>query len=134
MLPKPPRDMLRRFAFVSVIVFAGVLPGIRWLIHSGEGGFTVAPFLLGMAGWGLVSAIVWPPLILPLFWILHGIGWVNTRLLLGIIFYLVFTPLGLLLRLFGKDMLNRKLEPEAKTYWLDKEKQPFKPEDWERQF
>ncbi len=125
--------MLRKFAFVSVIVFAAVLPGVRWLIHH-DGGFSVPPVLMGMAGYGLVSALVWPPLILPLFWLLHGIGWVNTRILLGIIFYLLFTPLGLLMRLFGKDMLNRKLDPNASTYWIDKPQVPMRPEDYERQF
>lgn len=133
MLPRPPKKMLRKFAFVSVIVFAVVLPCIRWLIHR-EAGFSVPPVLMGMAGYGLVSAITWPPLILPLFWLLHGIGWVNTRLLLGIIFYLVFTPIGVLMRLSGKDMMNRKLDPNASTYWIDKPKVPLRPEDYERQF
>jgi hypothetical protein len=64
-------------------------------------------------------------------WIL---SWVNTRLVLVIIFYLVFTPIGLLMKLLGKDLLSLKIEPQKDSYWLKKEKKAFNPQDYERQF
>src|SRR5690348_3134029 len=39
----------------------------------------------------------------------HALGWVNSRVILGIVFIVVVTPLGIIKRLSGKDGLNRKL-------------------------
>jgi len=46
----------------------------------------------------------------------HALGWVNTRILLGVIFYGLITPMGLFLRLLGKDAMRRVLVQEAPTY------------------
>ena len=46
----------------------------------------------------------------------HVLGWINTRILLGVIFYGLITPMGLVMRLFGKDSMNRALVHEANTY------------------
>ena len=37
------------------------------------------------------------------------------------IYYLVLTPVGLLLRIRGYDPLNRKFQPRADTYWVERE-------------
>jgi len=62
------------------------------------------------------------------------IGSVVTSLLMLGIFYLVFAPIGILLRLLKKDLLNLKINPSLKTYWLDKPKKTFNKEDYEKQF
>lgn len=51
-------------------------------------------------------------------WMLFGgmMGWLNTRLILGIVFYLVFVPFGLVMKLFGKDPLLRKFDRKMTTY------------------
>ena len=46
----------------------------------------------------------------------QGLGWINTRILLGVIFYGLITPMGLFLRLLGKDAMRRVLVEEAPTY------------------
>jgi len=61
------------------------------------------------------------------------LGWVNTRILLGAFFYLILTPIGLLMRAFGNDLLDEKLEPQAPSYWK-KRTQAFEPQTMERQF
>jgi hypothetical protein len=68
---------------------------------------------------------VWMRLVLPL-------GRVMTAVLLTAIYLLVVTPLGLLLRLFGRDPLARHPDPRAKTYWRphvlrDGPEDPFRP-------
>ena len=40
--------------------------------------------------------------------------------IMGIIFYFVVTPTGLLMRLFGKDLLKLKYEKNISTYWIEK--------------
>ena len=47
------------------------------------------------------------------------LGFVMTRVLLTLVFYLVVVPIGLLMRLAGKDPLHRRRDPEAPTYALD---------------
>ena len=46
------------------------------------------------------------------------LGFTITRLLLTAVFFLLITPVGLLMRLAGRDPMRRKLDPEAPTYWI----------------
>jgi len=46
----------------------------------------------------------------------HVAGWINTRIILGIMFYAVFFPAGVLMRLVAKDPMARKLDSAAKSY------------------
>ena len=54
-------------------------------------------------------------------WFNFGIflGKIMSPVIMGIIFFLVVTPIGLLMRLFGKDILNLKFNNKA-TYWIEK--------------
>jgi hypothetical protein len=63
-----------------------------------------------------------------------AIGAVVTIVLMLVIFYFVFTPVGILLRLLRKDVLNLNRNPNLNTYWIDKPKKNFNKEDYERQF
>lgn len=54
-------------------------------------------------------------------------------IILTIVFYLILTPIGLILRLFKSDFLEQRFS-SAKTYWKAKENRPFNPRDYERQF
>jgi len=47
-------------------------------------------------------------------------GWTLSHLVLGAVYYLVLTPVGLGLRLSGYDPMRRKFEPEAETYWVER--------------
>ena len=51
-------------------------------------------------------------------WMKFGqlMNWINTRLILGVLFDGVFLPFGLVMRLFGKDPMHRKLDYRASTY------------------
>lgn len=60
------------------------------------------------------------------------LGWINTRIILGAVFILIFSPLGFLMRTLGKDTLDKKWDPRLKTYRT--EKSPRKPDHMERQF
>ena len=50
----------------------------------------------------------------------HFIGGIFSFILLTVIFYGVFSPVGLILRLIKKDLLDRSWEPVAQTYWREK--------------
>ena len=62
------------------------------------------------------------------------LGWFNTRLLLGIFFYLIITPIGLLMRLFGKDFLDEKIDKSAKSHWNKRDLSKFDPKHAARTF
>ena len=49
----------------------------------------------------------------------YPIGFVVSHVILGAIYYLVFTPIGLLLRAAGKDPMQRAFDRNAKTYWVE---------------
>ncbi len=85
--------------------------------------------------WALILAV---PLFLvallkPLFavgiykiWITVGdfIGNIMSKLIMLVLFYGVFTPIAILLKILGKDLLNKKIEPDAKTYWISRSEKP----------
>jgi hypothetical protein len=58
--------------------------------------------------------------------------WVNTRLVLGVVFVLVFAPLGWVLRMLGKDTLQKRWDSRLTTYRVNKA--PRKADHMERQF
>ena len=47
------------------------------------------------------------------------IGFVISHVILAAVFYLVVTPIGLLMRLSGNDPMRRRLDPAARTYWVE---------------
>jgi len=51
----------------------------------------------------------------------HVLGWINTRIILGIFFYAILTPFGLVMRLLGKDFMRLKPAPNADTYRVGRE-------------
>jgi hypothetical protein len=59
---------------------------------------------------------------LNILWFKFGVflGKIVSPLIMGIIFFLVVTPIGLLMRLFGKDILHLKLNKKKSTYWIEK--------------
>ncbi|MBI4395180.1 MAG: hypothetical protein HY583_03175 [Candidatus Omnitrophica bacterium] len=51
----------------------------------------------------------------------HGISWVMMRLILGFFFYLVLSPISITIRILGKDILDQKIDPNARSYWKKRE-------------
>ena len=68
---------------------------------------------------GLVNSKILNPL--NKLWFKFGIflGKIISPLVMGIIFFLVVTPIGLLMRLLNKDLLNLKFNNNS-TYWIEK--------------
>lgn len=44
------------------------------------------------------------------------LGWLNTKIILAFIFYLIFLPTGLLIKMLGRDTMNRSFQSELKSY------------------
>lgn len=109
---------LRRFGFTLSIPLA-LLGGVGvWRGHS------VLPVVL----WGLAIilaglAMVVPSLLGPVqrVWmqVAHALGWFNTRVLLGLAYFLVMTPIGVVMHLVGRDPLDRRLY-DRPSYWVER--------------
>lgn len=68
-----------------------------------------------------------PALLIPFydFWMKYvtaPLGWFNTRVILGILWVVIFTPLGLVRRIFSGDALRRQSLPEDQSYWIERKK------------
>lgn len=61
------------------------------------------------------------------------LGWVNSRILLSIMYFVVFTPIGWIRKMAGGDPLHRR-EPKGESYWVPRENTRSKPEQFERLF
>jgi hypothetical protein len=92
-----------------------------------------------IAGVVLAACRLIPPLFRGIysFWIGFSIvlGYFVSRILLTLVFLIVVTPTGLIMRALGKDPMERKLDPNATTYWQRKEQESDTSiERYERQF
>ncbi len=85
-----------------------------------------------------VSALFFQPLIKPVYIVMmkvaHVLGWINSRILLGLIFYIMITPTGIIMKAVGKDILNKKIEPDREDYWIKKEEMNFDKNSYENQY
>lgn len=122
-----------RFFGIVFSIFFGIV-GLFPLAHES------APHLwaLAVAAAFLVVALVKPSLLRPLNRVWTKLGVLLSKLArpiaMGIIFYLVVTPLGFLARLSGRDLLRLRFDRDAKSYWIKREPPGPAPETMRNQF
>ena len=109
---KELRDFGLIMAGMLILMFGLVLP---WLFSYST------PYWPFVAAFGFVVAALLKPLLLgPVnrVWLKVSdvLGWVNTRLVMGVIFFLLIVPIGLIMRLFKKDPLNNEWSEDSKSY------------------
>lgn len=119
----------------SLVVAAILLLIAGWNLFRGR---TVMPLIFG--GFALCLVIIaffFPPLAKGFHkvWmtIAFALGWINSRILLTIMFFMIFLPYGLLSRLLGRDPLNRR-GAKRESYWVLREKTRQAKESFERLF
>ncbi len=125
---KPDTRTLRQFGFIAVVGF-GFVGAIAWfevLIFAfglGAAKVPVVAVCAGLAGVAGVFSLVSPRANLPIYLAItilsYPIGFVLSYVILGVVFYLIIAPIGVVLRLFGNDPLERGILTEAETYWVD---------------
>ena len=81
-------------------------------------------YWLGPAGILILAALAYPAVLSPLyrFWmkIAGYLARINTFLVMGILYYLVFTPYSVVMRILGRDLLDTRLKT-GESYWKRKE-------------
>ena len=86
-------------------------------------------FLTAIAIPGVLKPVNW-------MWMIFAIilGWIMTRVILRLLFYVVFTSIGLTLRFFGKQFLELRWDKSKETYWNFRTNEHLKKENYEKQF
>jgi hypothetical protein len=122
---------LRSFGLVLGAMFAalfGVWPLLR---HRGSPSW---PWILASLLW--ILALICPAALSYLHrgWTRLGLalGWVNTRIIVTLVFAITIVPAGLMMRLFGRDRMARRLDPDCASYRVPSRQRPDK--DMERPF
>jgi hypothetical protein len=115
--PASPKT-LRQFAGLCLLVFGGMF---AWRLFRGQltnasWGFALLAFV-GTVGLVRPTAIgwfyrLWMTVVFP-------IGWTISKLVMLLLFYIVFTPVAFVFRLMGRDELRRR-RTESSSYWTPK--------------
>lgn len=125
-IPELDRKGLREFGIVTGSIIA-VLFGLAlpWLFNLG---YPIWPWVLGgiLIVWGLIA----PQSLRPVYkvWMRFGLllNRVTTPLILGLVFFVMITPLSILMRTFGRDTMARKLDKSLESYRVASVKPPLK--------
>jgi hypothetical protein len=116
----PSNKILRQFAALWLLLFLALAYQKYFVAENHTAGIILAcvAALIGIPGiirpslvrWVFVGAIV----------LTFPIGWLVSQVMLVILFYVVVTPIALILRLNGRDLLARKLSPNRSSFWTKK--------------
>jgi len=116
MTPPMTKTELRKFAWVMTGALA--VFGVFGLYRGGQ---TVPLSLLGVAALFLLCGSVAPTVLGPVhkLWMkfAHILGWINTRLILGLFFYLILTPVSTVMKIARRDILKRRFDRTSPSYW-----------------
>jgi len=128
---KPDAIELRKFGAVLLVGFGVIGAILKYKQHHAAA--EVCFWIAGIVGAvGLTGTII----ALPFYWIWMGfafvMGNIMSRLVLTVLYYFIVTPIGLLSRLVGRDLLSLKPDKSKNSYWIDVDSS--KPTNYERQF
>lgn len=116
----PDRRTLGQFAWIAPIGFGLIAFAAHRFGLPAAGAWSVAALgpatlFAHLAGLPAISRAVWRVLVVATW----PIGWVVSLVLIAVVYYGVFTPIGLVRRLFG-DPLARRPDPTMATYWRER--------------
>jgi len=126
------REILKKFG----LLLAAFLTIIAAISFWKEG--NLYQYLLPAAVLSLLIALFAPNLLKGIYlpWMAAAtvIGWVITRIILTVFYYVAITSFGLVAKLIGKDLLDQKIQPEKESYWVKREQKIIPKQELERQF
>jgi len=118
----PDVRMLRQFAGLWILFFGGIALSQYFRSHNTTTAIVAGALAVSVG----VPGLFFPRLLKPIFvgWMILAfpIGWLVSRVILMFLYFGVFAPIGLLLRLFGHDPLRLK-KPDVESYWEEKTQQ-----------
>ena len=129
---KSEKSDLRKFGIIIGLILLVIAGFLFWKEKESFQillTFGVIFFFLGIAIPFILKPIYWV-------WMIFAtiFGWIMTRVILSLIFYIIFTPIGLILRIFGKQFLEFNWDHSKLSYWNLRTVETFNKENYERQF
>ena len=122
----------RSFGLTFTVAFA-VLAAVSWWRHP-----AAMPWLAGFSALFLAVTVIRADWLLPLnrAWMRFGmlLNAVVSPIVLGILFFVVFTPVGLLMRVLHRDPMRRTWDAGARSYWIPRDPPGPSPESLRDQF
>lgn len=110
----------RKFGLTMAIAFTLFATLFFWREKA------AAPWLAGFALLFGALTLLWPAALAPIqiVWMkfAEALGWIMNRLILSLTYFIIMTPMNLLLRLLRKDILALKFDADSASYWADVEK------------
>ena len=129
---KSSRRDLRNFGLSVGIVL--ILIGLLLWYYARA----VYPYFLGIGAGLILLGLAAPAVLKPLqkVWMALAVmlGFVMTRLILSLLFFLIFTPMRFIVFLTGRKLLDLKIDKNSSSYWLSREERVYNREDCEKQF
>ncbi len=126
------RRTLRSFGLLMAIAL-----GVVGLIVSWRGGESWI-WLWSLGALFLAGALALPRALAPVHKVWMGLaiplGWIMTRLILTLVYFVAITPIGLIGRLFGKSFLDQDIDRSRASYWESREDRTRGEESYRRQF
>jgi hypothetical protein len=123
---------LRKFSIGLGVILAAI--GTLLLV-KGRGSFI---YLYAAGGLVILAGLLFSILLKPVYvlfsYVGFALGWVMTRLILTLLFFLVITPIGMVMRLLGKRFLDLSFKKKAGSYWIDKVPAEEETGGYENQF
>jgi hypothetical protein len=120
------------FGIVFAVVFAVI--ALFPLLHGGGVRWWSAAVAAGF----LVCGFAFPAVLRPLnrVWFKFGLllHKIISPIIMGLLFYVTVTPIAVIMRLMGKDPLRLQFDPQATTYWIDRDPPGPAPETMKNQF
>jgi polyferredoxin len=114
---------LRNFGLMVGGIFLVI--GLWPMVWRGEG---IRLWAIGLGGLLIPLGLLMPAVLAPVFkvWMKvgHVLGWINTRIILGALFYGLITPMGVVMRLFGWDAMRRVLVRDVESYRVVRQPRP----------
>ncbi len=116
------KKALRSFGWVVGGVLLLIAAVVFW--RTGWTLTTAVQVLGGIGAALVVLGLIVPVVLKPVYrvWMALAVvlGFIMTRVILTAVYYLIMTPIGLIMRLLGKDPLHRRRDPNAASYWIPK--------------
>jgi len=131
--PIPTKKDLRNFALVMAVAFA-LIAAYLWYVGAEQGLRVMGGVAVSFVCIGLAIPIVLKPLYIAWMALARVLAFVNTHLLLALVFYSLFMLIGGIMRLLRHDPLDRKLSADESSYWQRREQPLLARDHYDRQF